>query len=65
MRNRVQIENIEEMRRRQGIEDVALHEPAQEEMPAGSWLTPHWQRDWEVRITNDRVTVLPALEHGG
>ena len=37
----------------------------QEEMPAGSWLTPHWQRDWEVRITNDRVTVLPALEHGG
>jgi hypothetical protein len=26
MRDRVQIENIEEMRRRQGIEDVELHE---------------------------------------
>ena len=26
VRNRVQIENIEEMRRRQGIEDVELHE---------------------------------------
>jgi hypothetical protein len=26
MRNRVQIENIEEMRRRQGIDDVELHE---------------------------------------
>ena len=24
-----------------------------------------WQRDREVRITNDRVTVLPAFEHGG
>jgi hypothetical protein len=26
---------------------------------------PHCQRDWEVRITNDRVTVLPVVEHGG
>jgi len=26
---------------------------------------PHCQRDWEVRITNDRVTVMPAFEHGG
>ncbi len=27
---------------------------------------PRCQRDWEVRITNDRVTVMPAVaEHGG
>jgi hypothetical protein len=25
---------------------------------------PGCQRDWEVRITNDRVTVLPAVESG-
>jgi hypothetical protein len=23
------------------------------------------QGDWEVRITDDKVTVLPAVEHGG
>ena len=26
---------------------------------------PRCHRDWEVRITNDRVTVVPVLEHGG
>ena len=26
---------------------------------------PHCRRDWEVRINGDRVTVLPAVEHGG
>jgi hypothetical protein len=26
---------------------------------------PHCQGDWEVRITDDKVTVLPAVEHGG
>jgi hypothetical protein len=26
---------------------------------------PRCQCDWEVRITNDRVTVLPDLERGG
>jgi hypothetical protein len=26
---------------------------------------PRCRRDWEVRINNDRVTVLPAVEHGG
>lgn len=26
---------------------------------------PRCQGDWEVRITKDRVTVLPAVEHGG
>jgi hypothetical protein len=26
---------------------------------------PRCQRDWEVRIRDDRVTVLPAAEHGG
>jgi len=26
---------------------------------------PRCQGDWEVRITEDRVTVLPAVEHGG
>jgi hypothetical protein len=26
---------------------------------------PRCQRDWEVRITNDRVTVLPVVEAGG
>lgn len=26
---------------------------------------PRCERDWEVRITNDRVKVLPAFEHGG
>lgn len=26
---------------------------------------PRCERDWEVRITDDRVTVLPAVEHGG
>lgn len=26
---------------------------------------PRCQRDWEVRITNDRVTALPAVESAG
>ena len=26
---------------------------------------PRCDRDWEVRITNDRITVLPAFEQGG
>jgi hypothetical protein len=26
---------------------------------------PRCQRDWEVRITDDRVTVLPVAEPGG
>jgi hypothetical protein len=26
---------------------------------------PRCRRDWEARITEDRVTVLPAVEHGG
>lgn len=26
---------------------------------------PHCQGDWEVRITNDRVTTLPAGDRGG
>jgi hypothetical protein len=26
---------------------------------------PHCQRDWEARISNDRVTVVPDAEHGG
>ncbi len=26
---------------------------------------PRCQRDWEVRITNDKVTILPAVERGG
>jgi hypothetical protein len=26
---------------------------------------PRCQRDWEVRITNDKVTVLPQVAHGG
>jgi len=26
---------------------------------------PRCDRDWEVRIINDRITVLPAVEHGG
>jgi hypothetical protein len=26
---------------------------------------PRCQDDWEVRITDDRVTVLPAVERGG
>jgi hypothetical protein len=26
---------------------------------------PHCQRDWEVRISNDRITVLPAVEQSG
>jgi Rieske Fe-S protein len=26
---------------------------------------PCWQGDWAVRITEDGVTVLPAVEHGG
>ena len=26
---------------------------------------PRCERDWEVRIRNDRVAVLPAFEHGG
>ena len=25
---------------------------------------PNCRGDWEVRITNDRVTVVPAPEHG-
>jgi hypothetical protein len=25
---------------------------------------PRCQRDWEVRITDDRVTVLPVVERG-
>ena len=34
-------------------------------MQRGWFRCPRCQRDWEVRITNDRVTVLPAVEHGG
>jgi hypothetical protein len=26
---------------------------------------PSCKQDWEVRITDDRVTVLPAFERGG
>ncbi|HEX9358294.1 MAG TPA: hypothetical protein VF933_31330 [Streptosporangiaceae bacterium] len=26
---------------------------------------PGCQRDWEVRIKDDKVTVVPATEHGG
>ncbi len=26
---------------------------------------PHCERDWEVRIRNDRVTALSAVEQGG
>jgi hypothetical protein len=26
---------------------------------------PRCRRDWEVRIANDTVTVLPVVEHGG
>lgn len=26
---------------------------------------PHCQRDWEVRILRDGVTILPGYEHGG
>lgn len=26
---------------------------------------PRCQRDWEARISNDRVTALPDAEHGG
>jgi hypothetical protein len=26
---------------------------------------PRCQGDWEVRITGDKVTILPAVEHGG
>jgi len=26
---------------------------------------PRCARDWEVRITDDKVTVPPAYEHGG
>jgi hypothetical protein len=34
-------------------------------MQRGWFRCPRCQRDWEVRITNDRVTALPAVEHGG
>ena len=26
---------------------------------------PRCERDWEVRITNDKVTVVPVFEQGG
>jgi hypothetical protein len=26
---------------------------------------PRCQRDWKVRISNDRVTAVPDAEHGG
>jgi hypothetical protein len=26
---------------------------------------PRCQHDWEVRISNDEVTVVPVVEHGG
>jgi hypothetical protein len=26
---------------------------------------PQCQHTWEVRITNDEVTLVPAVEHGG
>jgi hypothetical protein len=26
---------------------------------------PHCQRDWEARISNDRVTVVSGAKHGG
>jgi hypothetical protein len=26
---------------------------------------PHCRRDWEVRLRNDEVMDLPAVEHGG
>ena len=30
-----------------------------------AWLQcPRCRRDWEVQIKDDRVTVLPAVEHG-
>jgi hypothetical protein len=32
---------------------------------AGWFECPQCGRPWEVRITNDRVTVLTALERGG
>jgi hypothetical protein len=31
----------------------------------GWFRCPRCRQDWEVRITNDRVTVLPACEYGG
>ena len=31
-----------------------------------AWLRcPRCRRDWEVRISNRRVMVLPVVEHGG
>jgi hypothetical protein len=31
-----------------------------------AWLRcPHCQRDWEVRISNDRVTAVPGARPGG
>jgi hypothetical protein len=31
-----------------------------------AWLRcPRCRRDWEVRINNDRVTVMPAVERAG
>jgi hypothetical protein len=41
---------------------------AGEEIASGkrAWFQcPECGSDWEVRITNDRVTVLPAAERGG
>ena len=26
---------------------------------------PHREHDWELRITNDRTTVVPIVENGG
>ena len=40
-----------------GAEIVSLHR---------AWFRcPRCQLDWEVRITDDRVKVLPAVEFGG
>jgi hypothetical protein len=38
-----------------------------EVVPTGrAWFCcPLCQRDWEVRILRDQVTVLPGYEHGG
>jgi anti-anti-sigma factor len=33
--------------------------------PWPGFAAPNCQRDWEMRITNDRMTVMPAFEGGG
>ena len=44
----------------QGGEDAEIAE-----MQRAWFRCPRCQGDWEVRITHDRVTVFPAVEHGG